>query len=982
MDIMTFAKTSNASSTFNLISRNFLSYLIILPLVLAVNVGRAQDSNLDGLWGATFFGGDYGVGTIFQSPPNGDGINYSFSFGANSSGANPSTSNLIEINGKLYGTALIGGVGDGVLFEFDPTTSEYLVRHSFDKSDGFHFDKLVLHSNGKLYGSTYDIFGGGIVFEFDPSSSQFRKVFDANPPLNLSASIGNVLYATSYQGIIGMDPEAGLLDIAFYGQGTGFSTPNTNLFLTSTGKLLGTTTVDGANGMGQIFEFDPADSTLNVLYEFSGSDGSFPQGPIAEVDGFIYGNTFNGGTNSNGVFYQFDRSLNTLKVLKNFNGSRGYGLSLANNGKLYGITYGNENEFGLFYSYDPLNDIYQELFEFDGLTHGVTAMQPPYHHSNGKLYGHTNMGGLGNAGIIYDFDITNSSFNKLYDFNYSVYGGGPKGAPILHSNGKLYGIASYGSNFMGVLYELDVQNNSYAKVLDFDGGTMGDSPSENLTKGENGKLYGVTKKGGANSYGILFEYDPITGIFVNRKDFDLTTGAYPAGNLFLAPNGKLYGMTSGGGANNAGVIFEYDIESNTFSKKIDLDPSTIGINDNDISLNYFSETTLIGATSLGAANGFGSIFQFDFELNTINTLLDLESNFSLQGGLVVHPNKKIYFTTLNGGAHSAGSLLEFNPLTGSLNTIHDFNPYFGGEENPLALMLSPCDGILYGMTKANSGSSGVGIIFSYDPNTDFFNQAFWFGFFNGSHPQGKLTKVGKDDQEITFEAISTKMMGDAPFDLIASVSSGEPIDYISQNGHVQINTNIATIYTPGREVVMAINNGGEFCNEIATQQTFCINPSKPSITQSVSGGEVTLTSSANLGNQWYFNNNEIGGATSKIFDATQSGEYSVQVTIDDCESEFSETTMIAITDIHGANESNGTFNLFPNPTSNSIYIKVNAGHQYSDISIFDVLGIHQSIQFIQESEYIKADVQNLPPGSYIFKIFVNDGVHAVKFVKQ
>jgi len=958
--------------------------MIIIALVLAVNEGRAQGSNLDGLWGATFSGGDYGAGTIIQLQPNGGGLNYSFSFGANSSGANPFMSNLIEVNGKLYGTTQLGGVGSGVLFEFDPATSQYVVKHSFDKSDGYGspFGKLVLHSNGKLYGTTYATFSvGGIVFEFDPTSSQFRKVFDVNPLLNLSASIGNVLYASSsLPWINGLDPDADLFDIAFDGTGTGFSTPTGDLFLTSTGKLLGTTSIDGANEMGQIFEFDPADSTLNILYEFSGSDGKYPQGPLAEVDGFIFGSTCCGGTNDRGVFYKFDRSLNTLTVLKNFNGSYGYGLNLASDGKLYGITYGDENEYGLFYRYDPLNDIYEEVFEFDGPTHGVTAMQPPYQHSNGKLYGLTNIGGQGNAGIIYDFDIANSSFNKLYDFNYSVDGSGPRGAPALHSNGKLYGIASSGTNFMGVLYELDAQNNVYTKVLDFDGLSTGDTPSDNLVMVENGKFYGVTKKGGVNSHGILFEYDPIANGFVNRKDFDLTSGAYPSGDLFLAPNGKLYGMTSEGGASNAGVIFEYDTESNTFSKKVDLDPVTIGINGNDISFNRFSETTLIGATSLGAANGFGSIFQFDFVQNTISTLLDFESEFSLQGGLVGHPNGKFYFTSLNGGAFGAGALQEFNPVTGSLKTVRDFNPYFGGEENPLALMLSPCDGILYGMTKANSGSAGIGLVFSYDPDTDLFNHANWFGFFNGLYPQGKLVKVGKDHQVITFDAIPTKAMNDPPFNLIASVSSGKPIDFIAQNGHLLIDGNIATLSTPGREEVLATQAGDEFCYPVSTEQTFCIKPPKPSVTQSVSGGEVMLTSSANSGNQWYFNDTEISGAMAKTYVATLDGGYSVKVTIDDCESEVSETSAVVITGITDEINSKEISTVFPNPTNSSISLKLIDG-KASKILAFDALGRQQSIQFIQETEYLKADVQNLSAGPYIMKIFLNDRQITIRFVK-
>jgi uncharacterized repeat protein (TIGR03803 family) len=50
-------------------------------------------------------------------------------------------------------------------------------------------------------------------------------------------------------------------------------------------------------------------------------------------------------------------------------------------------------------------------------------------------------------------------------------------------------------------------------------------------------------------------------------DFDGTNGANPSGDLVQASNGKLYGMTYGGGDNYRGIIFSYDRATFTYTKR-------------------------------------------------------------------------------------------------------------------------------------------------------------------------------------------------------------------------------------------------------------------------------------------------------------------------------------------------------------------------------------------------------------------------------
>ena len=48
-------------------------------------------------------------------------------------------------------------------------------------------------------------------------------------------------------------------------------------------------------------------------------------------------------------------------------------------------------------------------------------------------------------------------------------------------------------------------------------------------------------------------------------DFDTPTGASPYGNVMMASDGNLYGMANSGGTNSLGVIYKFDLTTNTYT---------------------------------------------------------------------------------------------------------------------------------------------------------------------------------------------------------------------------------------------------------------------------------------------------------------------------------------------------------------------------------------------------------------------------------
>lgn len=79
-----------------------------------------------------------------------------------------------------------------------------------------------------------------------------------------------------------------------------------------------------------------------------------------------------------------------------------------------------------------------------------------------------------------------------------------------------------------------------------------------LTLASDGKLYGVTTGGGANGAGVIFNIDPSTNTYRVVRSFNYGSGGLPCSELIQLSNGKLYGVTSSGGLNSSGVIYSFD----------------------------------------------------------------------------------------------------------------------------------------------------------------------------------------------------------------------------------------------------------------------------------------------------------------------------------------------------------------------------------------------------------------------------------------
>ena len=122
----------------------------------------------------------------------------------------------------------------------------------------------------------------------------------------------------------------------------------------------------------------------------------------------------------------------------------------------------------------------------------------------------------------------------------------------------------------GVLASASVANAQpgFAILHSFTGSpTDGALPYAGLIQGPDGTLYGTTLYGGANNVGTIFQMAPDGSGFTNLHSFAgyPTDGANPYAGLIQGPDGTLYGTTYGGGANNAGTVFQMAPDGSGFT---------------------------------------------------------------------------------------------------------------------------------------------------------------------------------------------------------------------------------------------------------------------------------------------------------------------------------------------------------------------------------------------------------------------------------
>lgn len=508
--------------------------------------------------------------------------------------------------------------------------------------------------------------------------------------------------------------------------------------------MWGMTSEGGKYGAGAIYKTDSFGNNLTNVHSFEFNKGEEPYySKICKAtNGKFYGLTSDGGRRGDGVLFEYNDSTNEYKAIYEFTSYISGSLPLggiiqAANGKLYGMTSeGGVNNKGVLFEYDLISKTYLKLFDFGSINAG-SANGTLLEASNGLLYGITASGGNVGNGILFEFNTVNNVFTVKGNFNRNTTGSYPQGSLIQAVNGKLYGVTSYFniSSRVGALFEYDILQDTIIKKTEFSG-LKGSNPLEGPIQASNGKLYGMTNTGGVNNFGVIYEYDLVTDTLIVKNHFDsLTSGKHPTGSLVEVSNGLFYGVARYGGINNDGVLFEYNNQNDSLLKKIDFEYTQNGYQPMG-SLTLTSSNKLLGTTFL-SDTGAGLLYSYDYINNQLNNLKFLNHSAigrHPEGSLIYANNGMLYGTSTEGGANYWGSLFEVNPLTGEVKNKVNFDL--------VNINAFPQDNILYTTNNRMFGIASYGgiyrgsILYEYDFLLDTISIAY--EFINGTSSKSSL----------------------------------------------------------------------------------------------------------------------------------------------------------------------------------------------------------------------------------------------------
>ncbi len=660
------------------------------------------------LWGVKHLGGVDELGSIYSTDASGNNFHIRNQITAINPGSIPQYSKLLQYNGKFYGVTSAGGkYGYGVIFEWDSATNIYTKKFDFDGvTGGAPFGGLALFNN-KFYGIT----AGGyleaaVIFEWNPGTDTYAMKLD-------------------FSTTDGVNPIGDLVQMG--------------------DKLYGMTSGGGAHTAGEIFEWDPGTNGYAKKLDFGSlaGDGASPCGSLVPFNGKFYGmTTYGGGILNGGIIFEWDPGTNAYAVKFAFdnNGNSPHGSLSLLGGKFYSITnVGGNNNLGTFFQWNPATNVYTKKLDFganDGnfLAGSLTPV-------GGKLYGMTTNGGSFNSGTIFEYDTATNVLIRQIDLSAST-GNSPTGS-LTWSAGKFYGMTDAGGfSGHGAIFEWDAGTNVYNIKIDLDKREGGVYPARSLTY-YNGKLYGMAAAGGKNDKGTIFEIDPATNIYTKKFDLDDIGGFFPTGSLTLQ-NGKFYGTTQYGGPGQ-GIIFEWEPVTGVATRKIDFTEigGYRGLRPED-GLTAFNGK-LYGMTLGGGLNSLGVIYEWDPSTNVYTKKIDFDDLNGSEGlrKLSLY-NGKFYGTTMSGGVNGVGVIFEWDPATNIYTKKIDFDGLNGYQ--PMAT-LTFYNGKFYGTTHGG-GVNSSGVIFEWDPATNTFTKKFDFGggdadsYLDGFYPFGNLTMSG------------------------------------------------------------------------------------------------------------------------------------------------------------------------------------------------------------------------------------------------
>ncbi len=355
--------------------------------------------------------------------------------------------------------------------------------------------------------------------------------------------------------------------------GTNGTTPDGELFMDSSGNLIGATAHGGANGIGTTYEIAKIGAgyatTPTFLADIPTGLNTLLGVPnlSADASGDLFGLMFSGGANHFGTVVEFPAGGGAPNTaLATFSGGAGGEfpggrLLVDASGNLFGTTLsGGANNAGTVFEIKKTGGVYATTPTV--LTSFGSGIVPSglgnlVEDAAGNLFGTTTT-------AVFEVEKNGASYSSpvpLVPFPV----GTQIGSLTIDAAGDIFGTTiSGGADDNGTVFEIHKAGDGYADtpttLASFTAadGKLNLNRPKTLIVDANGDLFGTTDPSSTNSGGVVFEIVRTTTGYEGTPRI-VVNGAANAGfgaNLVADASGNLYGTTQTGGTNNTGTVFE------------------------------------------------------------------------------------------------------------------------------------------------------------------------------------------------------------------------------------------------------------------------------------------------------------------------------------------------------------------------------------------------------------------------------------------
>jgi len=293
-------------------------------------------------------------------------------------------------------------------------------------------------------------------------------------------------------------------------------------------------------------------------------------------------------------------------------------------------------------------------------------------------------------------------------------------------------------------------------------------------RGPDGALYGVTSALNFITGGLIYRLAVDGSSIDTLHQMQVTDAFSPVSSLLLASDGKFYGTTTLGAANQVnttGTVYRLNTDGSNFSVLHSFqafatsnsigNPINVDGANPEGELVEGSDGYLYGVARTGGPDGNGTVFKMSKDGMSFTVLHAFGATTSAAtvtpstnadgigplGPLVAGADNYFYGTAARGGANGSGTIFRvrfdgtgfevlrtFPTLAASTTTTPATNV---DGAVPLAGLTDGQDGRLYGVASIG-GSIGNGTIYAYDPVGGVFSVLHNFDGNKGSQPSGEL----------------------------------------------------------------------------------------------------------------------------------------------------------------------------------------------------------------------------------------------------